>query len=535
MITKPSIAELLEGVERTLEHVVLPELGGSSVPDRLTGVLMVLDRVAAEWDGVARHLAEDNHDIEQTLNQVARLTSGAPAPGLSSESLLAMVPPVAPGRDHPTGDEHLSALDLAERNRRLKAALVWTMEALDLPPSPGARRDVLEADGLVRQLLSRMLHRELEASPPVPPRVSPTSGGGGGAEPPERIAGRLHEFLCAQLPEAEDIRIDKLEKMAGGASREAWLFEVSWREPGGERSEKCVMLRHPVSSVLESDDSEAKITGSRRLPQTEFKIVQLMERHGIPVPHMLWIDAEGKWLDRPFTVSRWLPGDADITPVLGTDTVDRILDQYFEILGRLHNLDPAAVGVDFLGQPTRETAAREQIELFEAGYDKQRLEDFPGIAYMIRWLKKNQPVAERVSIVHGDFRLGNFMYEDDRIIAMLDWEQCHLGDPLEEIAFMYWALWSLEGLVPLTEFVQRYERSSGIPVDRQTLAFYRVFIELKMCVVILTGTKSYFATPERQLQYGASAGQHMLRDCQARFIDELAAGGPTFEFRGAGV
>jgi len=71
-------------------------------------------------------------------------------------------------------------------------------------------------------------------------------------------------------------------------------------------------------------------------------------------------------------------------------------------------------------------------------------------------------------------------------------------------------------------------------VDEQALAFYRVFIELKMSVVILTGIRSFYATPERQLVYGASAGFEMLRDGQLLVIDQLAAGGPTVEFGGDG-
>ena len=98
---------------------------------------------------------------------------------------------------------------------------------------------------------------------------------------------------------------------------------------------------------------------------------------------------------------------------------------------------------------------------------------------------------------------------------------------------MYWPLWTLEPLIPLAEFIGRYEKASGITVDRQALAYYRVFIELKMSVVILTGIKSFFATAERQLMYGATSGYEMLRDCQLRVIEELLNDGPTFEFRGA--
>ena len=135
-----------------------------------------------------------------------------------------------------------------------------------------------------------------------------------------------------------------------------------------------------------------------------------------------------------------------------------------------------------------------------------------------------------MSVVHGDFRLGNFMYDDTGILAMLDWEQTHLGDPIEELAFMYWPLWSLEPLVPIDELVRRYEEASGITVDPQALAFYRAFIELKMSVVLLTGIRSFFATDERQVVYGASTALGMLCQCQLRFIDELLHDGPTVAF-----
>ena len=135
-----------------------------------------------------------------------------------------------------------------------------------------------------------------------------------------------------------------------------------------------------------------------------------------------------------------------------------------------------------------------------------------------------------MSIVHGDFRLGNFMFDDGGIIAMLDWEQTHLGDPVEELAFMYWPLWTLEPLVPIDEFVRRYEAASGITVDPDALAFYRAFIELKMSVVLLTGIRSFYGTEERQLAYGGSLGLWMLNQCQLRFVDELLHDGPTVRF-----
>lgn len=424
----------------------------------------------------------------------------------------------------------MAVLDLEDENRALKAAVVEVIAALDLPADADAPDTLRRADQEVLELLRRILHREVAAEPPAPSRLNPTAGSGGVSDPPEAVETALRRFLASEMPDAKAIEVTDVRRMDGGASREAWTFDVSWIVGGQAHAERCVMLRHPVSSVLESDESYGKITGSRRLTGTEFNVIRLMEAQGIPVPHMLWVDPDGTWLERPFSIGRWLPGTADVVPLVGTGRAATIVDQYVDVLARLHALDPADAGIDFLGAPTCQTAALEQIELFELGYHKQRLEHFPAIEYMIRWLKKHQPMASRVSIVHGDFRLGNFMYDGDELVAMLDWEQVHLGDPLEELAFMYWPLWSLEALVPLEDLIARYERATGFPVDRVALAFYRVFIELKMLVVLLTGCRSYFATEERLLRYGNALGNEMTRDAELRVIEELVRGGPTLAF-----
>lgn len=65
------------------------------------------------------------------------------------------------------------------------------------------------------------------------------------------------------------------------------------------------------------------------------------------------------------------------------------------------------------------------------------------------------------------------------------------------------------------------------------MAWYRVFVELKMSVVLLTGRKAFFATSERQLMYGATTGFDMLRDCELRVVEELLNDGPTIDFRGS--
>src|SRR5215207_5195734 len=181
MFTKPSLSELLEGVSKTAENVLLPALAGSPAADAVTALLTVLDRVEAEWPTNARHLAEDNLDIEQTLRRMER---AAPA-GVAAQAMSAGFRLPSPGATGSEREHHLSAHELAEHNRRLKGALIWAIEALDLPAGSDAPAPVRHADLEVRQLLARMLRREREANPTTPPRLNPLSRGGPALEPEE--------------------------------------------------------------------------------------------------------------------------------------------------------------------------------------------------------------------------------------------------------------------------------------------------------------------------------------------------------------
>ena len=509
MITKPSLADLIEGITASTERLVLPALGTAPEAQLLVDALTTLDRLASEWATMGANLVADNDDIRSTLARIDRPTTAAP-----------------------DARDVTDIAALAAENGRLKGALIAAIDDLDLPSSSTDPAVLQHADREVRELLARILRREAAAHPATPPRQNPLSKAVAGLAPDvrEAMTVALEEFIASELGDATAIRVTNLDTLAGGASREAFLFDVSWSGAEGSVAERCVLLRQPVSSVLESDESPTRFTGSRRMPEVEFRMLRCMEAAGVPVPHMLWVEPTGSVLDRPFSVARLIDGDADHTKLFDAPHRDQVLDQYVEILALVHTLDPAAVGVDFLGEPTPHTAASLQVEQFAEGARRQQLEDFPALSYLIRWLRKNLPTAARVSVVHGDFRLGNFMYDDTGILAMLDWEQTHLGDPVEELAFMYWPLWSLEPLVPIEEFVRRYEAASGITVEPQTLAFYRAFIELKMSVVLLTGIRSFFATEERQLAYGTSAALQMLCQCQLRFIDDLLHGGPTVQF-----
>lgn len=499
MITRPSIEDLLTGLKRNLERTLA--IGDSTDAARLTiPVLIGLDRISDEWSTWWQLLDEENQDIEVTLASIGT---------------------IPPPRSH---------TDLESTNRALKDCLVEAIDRFDLPAIEPTSTDHKRVHASVLALILRMLARENQVAV-APPRVAPTSGGAAREVIPlPTLKEVLLRFLTSDLPAGATIQIEKLARLPGGASREAWIFDLTIINRGETRFEPCILMREPLASVLVSDSSATNIDGTRRTVVTEIRVVRAMRTAGLPVPEVLWADTEGHWLERPFSIARRLPGSVDTAPLRDTPAMNTLLDEYVDLLVKIHALDPAKAGVQFLGAPTTQSAALEQVDLMAKNFEGQRLEAFPAITWLIRWLRKTAPEAARVSVVHGDYRLGNFLQESGHIIAVLDWEQVHLGDAMEEIAFMYWELWTLEPIIPIAEFVRRYQSRSGTLIDQKALAWYRLFIELKMLVVLLTGSRSYFATEERQLQYSGPQTNQMVREAELRAMLELARGEPTVAF-----
>ena len=100
------------------------------------------------------------------------------------------------------------------------------------------------------------------------------------------------------------------------------------------------------------------------------------------------------------------------------------------------------------------------------------------------------PVAPRVSIVHADYRLGNFLKQGTRITGILDWEMAHLGDPHEDIAWALLPMFNggsrdLFGLMPRREVLALYQQSCGIALDPEAVKYYEVFSLFKSATINL--------------------------------------------------
>jgi aminoglycoside phosphotransferase (APT) family kinase protein len=127
--------------------------------------------------------------------------------------------------------------------------------------------------------------------------------------------------------------------------------------------------------------------------------------------------------------------------------------------------------------------------------NKQLLEPSPVHREVYYWLKDRIPEAERTTLVHADPRPGNWLFQGDKVVVMLDWEMVHLGDPTEDLGWVTQFVYAREhfaaGFWEEEDFLRYYEEKTGFKVRPANLEWYKVFATWKIWAIALTGVKSF--------------------------------------------
>ncbi|MEJ2458909.1 MAG: phosphotransferase family protein, partial [Novosphingobium sp.] len=224
-------------------------------------------------------------------------------------------------------------------------------------------------------------------------------------------------------------------------------------------------------------------------------------------------DPDGTYLQLPGLIYDHVPGvakptkhqAAQVTGVgtrFGPELRTRLGHDFVDHLARIHTFDVSSTmgipGFEPVAAGSNESIIR-QVNWWRRVWEEDRLEDFPLVNVAAQWLIANAPEVERVSVVHGDYRTGNFLFDESsgRITALLDWELAVIGDRHQDLS---WATgrhlghlaedgktFLVGGLLPLDEFFSRYEKSSGLAVDPKRLKYFDIFNSY-IAVVHMLGT-----------------------------------------------
>lgn len=243
------------------------------------------------------------------------------------------------------------------------------------------------------------------------------------------------------------------------ARREAWIVDI--RDETGAVLEGFLRIdRNPRASDHISLRREAQICRALR-------------PLGIPVPALLAWNEE-----HHVALFSREPGRADIHMLADPGQQRRVMNDFIDIIARLHQLPPDELGLDaLLGDKPATPAA---CALDDVDRQLQQFKPFlaqytdPLITYAVQWLRRHAPdEVARISLVQGDTGPVNFMFEGDRVTAVVDWEWGHWGDPMEDLGnICVREFWNPSG--GLEGLFKRYEQASGIPYSRTAAQYYRV-------------------------------------------------------------
>jgi len=250
-----------------------------------------------------------------------------------------------------------------------------------------------------------------------------------------------------------------VEKFTGGQSNPTYKLTAA--------SGAYVLRRKPFGPVLPSAHAVDR----------EYRLIAALHPTGFPVARPYALCEDDSVIGSAFYVMEmvegrtfWdgsLPAVADRRPIYDA-LIDRLAD--------LHAIDPEAVGLGDYGPPGN--YFERHVGRWTKQYRAAQTDDLPQVEKLIAWLPATLPKQDRVSIIHGDYRIDNLIYAHDtpRVAAVLDWELSTLGDPLADFAYvaMNWAMPSGEhnasiggldlpalGIPTLDEITARYCARTG--------------------------------------------------------------------------
>lgn len=295
--------------------------------------------------------------------------------------------------------------------------------------------------------------------------------------------GQQLEACIGQLFDGE-VSIQGLRPLSGGASQEQYYFEVHQHCDGDRKVHRLVLRREPNEAIC----------AANRL--REFQLMRSASAVApVPFPHL--VDEEGQVFGRPSMICEFASGVQK--PSSGSGNVSgigiyfspelraRLAPQFIEHLAAIHTLDLSRATLHAFEQPALGGTNGTELLINSLArlWSEDRLEAVPLLSVAEHWLRRNMPVLDHVSMVHGDYRSGNFLFDEGRgeITAILDWELGYLGDRHADLAWVLFEPFGSRGeqgellccgLLEREAFIAAYERASGLSVDPFRLKYFTV-------------------------------------------------------------
>ncbi|MBI2766561.1 MAG: phosphotransferase family protein [Chloroflexi bacterium] len=291
---------------------------------------------------------------------------------------------------------------------------------------------------------------------------------------------------------ATAVDLSAMSRYSGGASRETWSFDARVHHADG-RDEF-------IEGILRADPVKGAVTSVGRA--LEYSLIKAAWENGVVVPEPLW-DGDEDIFGVKFFVMRRVPGEA-LGPRLVrapqyAKTREVLPAQLAQSLARIHRIDYRRYPeLSALPTPIPGTSpAQLELDTYETNLHIASQLPHPVFELALRWLRGRMPMVPEQVLVHGDFRLGNMMYDEQGLTGVIDWEQAHFGDPMEDFGYLMIRSWRFGGDKPVAgvgdreAFYEAYEAAGGFPVDRERVRYWEALSNLKWGIITVTQGFSY--------------------------------------------
>lgn len=302
---------------------------------------------------------------------------------------------------------------------------------------------------------------------------------------------RLAHYLDSTLNGAWGLRIANVALLHGGASRDTYSFDAYFETNEGPTRRGFVLRLDARGRLMDTE---------RTLEYAAYRSVQ---GRGVPAPMPIAVVDDSNVLGAPFALVERVE-DAYAASPFRPDPYGRHSEEigkdFFTILGRIAAIDPYDTELPgVVMTPAPDECWSRELEHWERVLSFDALEPHPIAEAAIRRLKRNTPPPPRhLSIVHGDFRHGNFLHNGrGRISAVLDWEMAHIGDPMEDLAWSLDPLWTngkhdlAAGLLPRAHAIQLWEMASGLSFDPERFRWWSLFSAVKGLAIWASAARAY--------------------------------------------
>ncbi len=330
----------------------------------------------------------------------------------------------------------------------------------------------------------------------------------------------MDEALTREVTDAvslltgEPVTLRAARPLAGGASMETLALDLTV----GDRDEPLVLRRDMAVNMFHGALSRAD----------EFALLDLASRGGVPCPRP-------RYLSPPTASRRWFLMDRHPGESVGRKVVRdpalaqgraRLAADLGAALAKIHALplDGATLPRPRDGRsPALEAVAQTRESIAAMGFSR------PSWAYLLRWLEARAPACASLSVVHGDFRVGNVLVTPSGLEAVIDWEFAHLGDRHEDLAWPTLRDWrfgadakTLGGVGELEDFIAAYRAAGGAEVDRGALAWWQVAGNVRWAVMCHAQAERHLSGADPSVELASLGRKGAEVEWEAlRLIDEM--------------